>query len=99
MLCAANAEYRITNYRSKSLVIARYYLFLTLILELLSPTQCYAYIGPGAGFAFLGSGFVLFLTIGLALVTISLWPLQYLWRKFRGLGVSKNARTRRVVIL
>lgn len=72
---------------------------LTALASFLTPSSCLAYIGPGAGFAFLGSGFVLFLTIGLALITLSLWPLQYLWRKVRGLGVSKNARTRRVVIL
>jgi predicted AlkP superfamily phosphohydrolase/phosphomutase len=35
----------------------------------------------------------------MALVTILFWPLQWLWRKIRKKGISKRARTRRVVIL
>jgi predicted AlkP superfamily phosphohydrolase/phosphomutase len=61
--------------------------------------QANAYIGPGAGFAFLGSGAVFLLTLGLGLLTIFLWPLQYLWRIVRGSGRPKEARVRRAIIL
>ncbi len=61
--------------------------------------DCFAYIGPGAGFAFLGSGAVFLLTIVLGLLTILLWPLQNLWLLVRGNGRPKNARAKRVVIL
>ncbi len=61
--------------------------------------EAHAYIGPGAGFAFLGSTFVFVLTFLLGIVTIALWPLQLAWRKIRGFGVSRKARTRRVVIV
>lgn len=75
-------------------------LFLVLIAVIaLAPAQAHAYIGPGAGFAFLGSTFVFLITIALAILTILLWPLQWVWRKARKMGVSKNARARRVVIV
>ncbi len=68
----------------------------TVVLPL---NAAHAYIGPGAGFAFLGSGAVFILTLGLGMLTILLWPLQYLWRLLRGNGRPKNARVRRAVIL
>ena len=59
----------------------------------------YAYIGPGAGFAFLGSTFIFLLTFGLLICTVLFWPLGWLLRKIQGKGISSKARTRRVVIL
>ncbi len=70
---------------------------LTLLLS--QPDYAVAYIGPGAGFAFLGSTFVVLLTVVMAALTIAFWPLQWAWRKARGFGVSKKARARRVIIL
>ena len=58
-----------------------------------------AYIGPGAGFAFLGSSLVFVVTIVSGVITLLAWPLRLVWRKCRGLGISKKARTRRVVVL
>lgn len=66
---------------------------------LLIPDLAFSYIGPGAGFAFLGSTLVFVVTIGMALLTILFWPLQWIWKKARNKGISKNARTRRVVIV
>ena len=43
-----------------------------------------AYIGPGAGFAFLSSFLVLFLTFFLALFSFLSWPFRLLWRLVRG---------------
>ncbi|MDZ4786411.1 MAG: alkaline phosphatase family protein [bacterium] len=65
----------------------------------LFPESALAYIGPGAGFAFLGSTFVFVLTIGMALLTISLWPLRWTIKKISKKGISKNARAKRVVII
>jgi len=42
-----------------------------------------AYIGPGAGFAFLGSFLALFVTILLAFGTIMIWPIRAAFRKAR----------------
>ena len=52
-----------------------------LVVCLLFPTYAYAYVGPGAGFAFLGSAFVFIITLVMALVTFAFWPLQYIWKK------------------
>ena len=71
-------------------------LFVTAIL---APATAHAYIGPGAGFAFLGSSFVLVLTALLAAATLLFWPLQWIIRRIRGHGVRRSAETRRVVIV
>lgn len=52
-----------------------------------------AYIGPGAGFAFLGSFTILFVTILLAFSTILLWPIRALFR----LITSRRALTKSLV--
>ncbi|RIL03871.1 MAG: hypothetical protein DCC75_12825 [Proteobacteria bacterium] len=70
-----------------------------LAAVLISAAPAYAYIGPGAGFAFLGSTFVFLLTILLAMATLLFWPMQWAWRRLRGFGIPKGARARRVVIL
>ncbi len=69
------------------------------VLAAIPAEPCFAYIGPGAGFAFLGSGAVFLLTMVLGVVTILLWPLQNLWRLVRGNGRPRNARAKRAVIL
>jgi len=53
-------------------------LVLWIALAFCDPAE--AYIGPGAGFAFLGSFTILFVTIILAFGTILLWPLRALYR-------------------
>ena len=58
-----------------------------------------AYIGPGAGFAFLSSFLVLFLTFFLALFSFLSWPFRLLWRLIRGQKAYKNSRVDQVVIV
>lgn len=58
-----------------------------------------AYIGPGAGFAFLSSFLVLFLTFFLALFSFLSWPFRLLWRLIRGQRAYKNSRVDQVVIV
>ncbi len=69
------------------------------LLVLLLPVPAHAYIGPGAGFAFAGSLVVLLSTFALALATILLWPILWVWRRLRVGNPLKHARVRRVVIL
>ncbi len=66
---------------------------------LLAPDAAQAYIGPGAGFAFVGSLLVLLTTFAIALAIILTWPLRLLYRLLTVGNPSKNAKTRRVVIL
>lgn len=70
-----------------------------LLILVVSPDAAQAYIGPGAGFAFLGSTFVFVVTIVLALTTLLLWPVRLVWRRMSKKGIPAAARTRRVVVL
>lgn len=84
------------EFRSKYQLVT---IITAVVFACLYPLDGWSYVGPGAGFAFLGSTFVFVLTFFLAIATFLLWPLQWAWRKARGLGVSKAARARRVVIV
>ena len=68
-----------------------------VFLSFTNPAQ--AYIGPGAGFAFLYSFFVIFLIIFIAPLFLMIWPLWYIIHRIRSGGGPKNARVKRVVIL
>jgi predicted AlkP superfamily phosphohydrolase/phosphomutase len=72
-------------------------LLATVILVPSNPAS--AYIGPGAGFAFVGSLFVLIATFFLAVGTILIWPITFAWRTIRVGNPFKNAQVKRVVIL
>ena len=58
-----------------------------------------AYIGPGAGFAFLGSFISLALSFLLSLGSLLIWPLRMAWRALRGRRNDPNAKVRRIVFL
>jgi uncharacterized membrane protein len=70
----------------RSVVLA---LLATLVLVPSPPAS--AYIGPGAGFAFVGSLFVLIATFFLAVSTILVWPITFVWRTIRVGNPFKNA--------
>ena len=57
---------------------------IALVAAALSwPVTAEAYVGPGAGFAVLGSFAVLFVTMLLAGVSLLAWPFRMLWRMIR----------------
>lgn len=58
-----------------------------------------AYVGPGAGFAFLSSFLVLFLTFLMALFTFLSWPFRFLWKVIRGQRAYRKSSIDRLVIL
>ncbi len=72
---------------------------LLVLFLLSSPSVAQAYIGPGAGFAFLGSTFIFALTFALGIATFMLWPLRWFWRRARGFGIKRDARARRVIVV
>ena len=52
-----------------------------------------AYIGPGAGFAFLGSFLAVLLSLLASFVSFLFWPFRMLWllvRRKRGFGRSRS---------
>ena len=62
------------------------------------PTTADAYIGPGAGFAVLGSFAVIFVTMILAGASLLIWPFRMAWRMIRRRTRSKPLIKRLIVI-
>ncbi len=65
----------------------------------LSGAPAHAYIGPGAGFAVLGSFLVVIITLVLAAFTLATWPARYLVRLLRGRRAYRHSKARRLVIV
>jgi predicted AlkP superfamily phosphohydrolase/phosphomutase len=70
---------------------------IAAVLGFSLPAQ--AYIGPGAGFAFLSSFLVLFLTFLLAIFSFLSWPFRFLLRLAKGGRAYKTALVDKVVII
>jgi predicted AlkP superfamily phosphohydrolase/phosphomutase len=73
--------------------------FCAALLCLIPASQAQAYIGPGAGFAFVGSLMVLIATFAIALAIILTWPMRLLYRLVTVGNPYKHAMSKRVVIL
>ena len=58
-----------------------------------------AYIGPGAGFAFLGSFLSILGGVLLGLISFLLWPVRVLWGAATGRQGYKHAKVKRLVFL
>ena len=65
----------------------------------LGAEPAHAYIGPGAGFAFVGSLVVLLTTFALAIGILLTWPIRLLYRWIRVGDPYRAALAKRVVIL
>jgi predicted AlkP superfamily phosphohydrolase/phosphomutase len=74
-------------------------LFFFLAFFLFHPARAEAYIGPGAGFAFVSSFFILFVTFLLAFVTLLTWPVRWVIHSIRGRQARARRRVRRVVVV
>ena len=66
--------------------------------DLLVAGEAHAYIGPGAGFAVLGSFAVIFVTMILAGISILAWPFRTVWRMIRHRRKSKPLVKRTIFI-
>jgi len=73
--------------------------FLMVGLLLAMAVPAVAYIGPGAGFAFLSSFLILFLAILLAIFSFLSWPFRLLFRLLKGQRPYRHSRIRRAVII
>ncbi len=87
----------ISTEKTHSTLLSTPVFFLLLLLIIASPAE--AYIGPGAGFAFLSSFLIFFLTFFLALFSLVSWPFRLLLRLLRGQKAFKNSLVDRVIIL
>jgi predicted AlkP superfamily phosphohydrolase/phosphomutase len=74
-------------------------LLLLAAVWLGQPGTAEAYVGPGAGFAFLGSFATLFLALAAALLSLFTWPVRFVLRSFRRRKALKRAKVKRMIIL
>lgn len=58
-----------------------------------------AYVGPGAGFAFLGSFLTLITGFLLSMFSLLVWPFRMLWRLARRRQGFRHARIRKLIFL
>lgn len=70
-----------------------------ILAALCSSSPAYAYIGPGAGFAVLGSFLVMVAAIVLGGLVLLTWPLRFLIRARRRRRAYASSQVDRVVIL
>ena len=67
--------------------------------HLAAPGAADADVGPGAGFAFVSSLFILVATMVLAVVTLLTWPIRLAVQKVRGSRALAASRVKRVIVL
>ncbi|MHC4130885.1 MAG: alkaline phosphatase family protein [Planctomycetota bacterium] len=75
------------------------FLLAFLFYALAVPKQAHAYIGPGAGFAVVGSFLVMFTALLSGLLVIFTFPFRYIFRTIRGRRAFARSRTKKFVIL
>ena len=59
----------------------------------------FAYIGPGAGFAFLGSFLAIVASFCLTAFSLLVWPFRVSWRFAAGLRSRRKAKVRKLIFL
>ncbi len=74
-------------------------LLILLVFLIIDAQPAFAYIGPGAGFAFLTSFAMLFASFFMAFFTLLTWPFRVFLRFFKRRKALARAKTDRVVIL
>ncbi len=80
--------------RARSLVAA-----CILVTVLLLATEAQAYIGPGAGFAVLGSFLFILTSMVSALFILLSWPVRAVWRWVRRSRLPRKSGIERLVII
>jgi predicted AlkP superfamily phosphohydrolase/phosphomutase len=70
-----------------------------LVLLFSEVAMAHAYIGPGAGFAFLSSFVVLFVSVFLVLISIFSWPIRATILFIKRRKIKRDSKVRRMVII
>lgn len=96
------------HYGGRTYRAAFFGLFAILVLVILPcaapendhsvPVQ-YAYIGPGAGIALVGSFLAVLVALFSAFLAVLTWPMRWIWRALRNRKALAKAKVRRVIIL
>ena len=66
---------------------------------LVAPDTAHAYVGPGAGFALVGSFLALLAAVASSILSLLLWPIRFVIRWRRRRKAMSRASARRVVVL
>jgi predicted AlkP superfamily phosphohydrolase/phosphomutase len=74
-------------------------LFFSLVHAHTHPGATLAYVGPGAGFAFLGSFLSIVAGFFLTLASLLAWPFRMIWRMARSRRGYRHAQARRAIFL
>jgi predicted AlkP superfamily phosphohydrolase/phosphomutase len=72
---------------------------LFVCLFVVEPPPVHAYIGPGAGFAFVSSFFAVLAALGLAFLKLITFPFRWLIRSVRWRKALRRSRVRQVVVV
>jgi predicted AlkP superfamily phosphohydrolase/phosphomutase len=83
----------------KSRSTSRRTLILGALALLALPVAAHAYVGPGAGFAFVSSLWTLLVAFLYSAYALLTWPFRQLYRMVRHRTAYRNARFKRVVII
>jgi predicted AlkP superfamily phosphohydrolase/phosphomutase len=70
-----------------------------VVIVIMLPSVSYAYIGPGAGFAFLTSFLVLFATFFLAFIFFLTWPIRFAIKRIKRRGKGIRGDVDRVIVV
>lgn len=87
------------SHRPCSIPTCRRVAILVAVILLTTSLPAYGYIGPGAGFAVLGSFMVFFVAMLSAVLTLFTWPIRWLFRSIRGRKTYRHAKIKRAVIV
>jgi predicted AlkP superfamily phosphohydrolase/phosphomutase len=74
-------------------------LFLAVFLVLATQKQAYAYIGPGAGIAVMGSFIVMFLALLSGILAIFTWPVRLVIKAIRRKRAFSKSKVKKLIIL
>jgi len=79
----------------------RFWVTLTVALVgmVLWPDPVEAYVGPGAGFAFVFSFFILLVSFLLAILTLLTWPFRWVIATLKGRRALRKSRYKKVVVV
>ena len=74
-------------------------LISTALIWFSSGSTAQAYIGPGAGFAFVSTFFILFLSISLTFLTLFTWPIRWFIKSLLRKKRAPSKRAKKVIIV
>jgi len=83
----------------KNMRVAHLLAAATAVAAALVAVPAHAYIGPGAGFAFLGSFMAMFIALLAGIGSLFIWPVRFVIRSFRRRKALSRSRLKRMVIL